>query len=232
MPLVGSLRDLSLPEVLSVVALGRKSGTITVQAEAGSGQIQVRDGRIVLATDPFRDERFGEILLKCGLVTAGDLALALETQEHSGRALRLGPILIDMGKITPADQAEALLYQVSEAVYDLCSWRVGYFQFDQGAIPEETGVALSIPDVLEEARRRAGATARQRQEGLADARGPLQERRALTPDRRELVRLSKAFRGREDEFDPQQWPEGTAPEQDVLDIGELEIPAPPSGESL
>lgn len=232
MPLVGSLRDLSLPEVLSIAALGRKSGVITVQAEAGSGQIHVRDGRIVLATDPFRDERFGEILLKCGLITAGDLALALETQEHAGRSVRLGTILIDMGRITVADQAEALHYQVAEAVYDLCSWRVGYFQFDQAAAPEETDVALSIPDLLEEARRRAGASARQHQEGFAEARGPLQERRALTPDRRELVRLSRAFRRHEEEFDPQQWPDATAPEQDVMDIGELEISGPPAGDSL
>jgi hypothetical protein len=230
--LVGSLRDLSLPEVLSVAALGRKSGVITVQAEAGSGQIHVREGRIVFASDPFRDERFGEILLKCGLLTAGELAQALETQEHSGRSLRLGTILIEMGKITAADQAEALHYQVAEAVYDLCSWRVGYFQFDQSAASEESGVALAIPDVLEEVRRRAGASARQYQEGLAETRGPLQERRALTPDRRELVRLSRAFRRHEEEFDPQEWPQATAPEQDVMDIGELEISGPPAGESL
>jgi hypothetical protein len=232
MPLVGSLRDLSLPELLSIAALGRKTGLITIQADAGSGQIHLREGRIVLASDPFRDERFGEILLKRGVITAADLSIALESQEHSGRLLRLGRILIEMGKITVADQAEALLYQVAEATYDLCTWRVGYFQFDQHQTPDETGVALSIPAVLEEAQRRATTDERNRQEGLAESDGPLHERRALTPDRMELVRLSRAFRQRAEEFDPQRWPEGTAPEQEVLDIGDLEVSNPPPGESL
>ena len=232
MPLVGSLRDLSLPELLSVVALGEKSGTISIQADAGSGQILVREGRIVLASDPFRDERFGEILLKRGIITSTDLAVALETQEHAQGAARLGQILIEQGAITRAEQDEALLYQTAEAVYDLCTWRVGYFQLDQAAAPEETGVSLSIPAVLEEALRRAAADEQSRRDGLAGGESTLRERRALTPDKLELIRLSRAFRRHDEEFDPQRWPDATTPEQEVLDIGELEVSSPPPGESF
>jgi hypothetical protein len=232
MPLVGSLSDLSLPELLSVVALGGKSGLITIQADAGSGQIHVREGRIVQASDPFRDERFGEILLKCGLITTSDLEAALDTQEHSGGALRLGQILIEMGKITKVEQHEALFYQTAEAVYDLCTWRVGYFQFDQTQTPDDTGIELPIHTVLEEAQRRATAGERARREGRQESDGPLHERRALTPDKVELLRLSRAFRRHVDEFDPQRWPESAAPEQEVLDIGDLEESSPPPGESF
>jgi uncharacterized protein DUF4388 len=233
MPLVGSLRDMTLAELLSVIALGEKSGIITIQADAGSGQIHVLNGRIVQASDPFRDERFGEILLKLGRIARADLESALETQEHSGGAQRLGVILIDMGKITKADQDAAIVYQTAEAVYDLCTWRVGYFQFDQHLTPEETGVVLPIPGVLDEVRRRAKADARARREGVFDEEGgPLHARRALTPDKLELVRLSRAFRKHAEEFDPAAWPADPPPEQGLLDVAELDEPAKGHGESF
>lgn len=241
MSLVGSLHDLSLPELLSILALGQKSGVVTIQADAGSGQIHVREGRILQASDPFRDERFGEILMKRGKVTLADLETALETQEHSRGALRLGKILIDMGKITRADQDEAIVYQTTEAVYDLCTWSVGYFQFDSHLIPDSIGVDLPIHTVLEEVRRREQAGERARRVGLEESdQGPLHERRALTPDKLELLKLSRAFRKRTGEFDPRAEPfrpepdpAEAPPEDEVLEITELELSnPPPEGESL
>jgi Domain of unknown function (DUF4388) len=241
MSLVGSLHDLSLPELLSIIALGQKSGVITIQADAGSGQIHVREGRILQASDPFRDERFGEILMKRGKVTLADLETALETQEHSGGAFRLGKILIDMGKITRADQDEAIVYQATEAVYDLCTWSVGYFQFDSHLTADSIGVDLPIHTVLEEVRRREQAGERARRVGLEERdQGPLHERRALTPDKLELLKLSRAFRKRTGEFDPEAAPfrpepdfADAPPEDEVLEITELELSnPPPEGESL
>lgn len=241
MSLVGSLHDLSLPELLSIIALGQKTGIITIQADAGSGQIHVRDGRILQATDPFRDERFGEILMKRGKVSMADLETALETQEHSRGALRLGKILIDMGKITRADQDEAIVYQTAEATYDLCTWTVGYFQFDSHLVPDWIGVELPIHAVLEEVRRRERAGERAKRAGVAEeSEGPLHERRALTPDKLELLRLSRAFRKRTEEFEAEAAPfrpEPVAPpaipEDEALEITELEFThPPPEGESL
>ncbi|HEY7728248.1 MAG TPA: DUF4388 domain-containing protein [Candidatus Eisenbacteria bacterium] len=241
MSLVGSLHDLSLPELLSIIALGQKTGVLTIQADAGSGQIHVRDGRILQASDPFRDERFGEILMKRGKVTLADLETALETQEHSRGALRLGRILIDMGKITRADQDDAIVYQTTEAVYDLCTWSVGYFQFDSNLAPDSIGVELPIHTVLEEVRRREKAGEQARRVGIGgDPEGPLHERRALTPDKLELIRLSRAFRKRTGEFEPaatpfppEPEPTGAPPSDEVLEITELELTnPPPEGESL
>ena len=69
MALVGSLRDLNLAELLAVISGGEKSGVITIRSDAGTAQIHVHDGRIVLASDTLRDERFGEVLLKLGKIS-------------------------------------------------------------------------------------------------------------------------------------------------------------------
>ena len=45
MALVGSLHDLSLPELLAIVANGEKSGVITIRSDAATAQIHVDEGR-------------------------------------------------------------------------------------------------------------------------------------------------------------------------------------------
>src|SRR4051812_9619156 len=194
MALVGSLRDLNLAELLAVISGGGKSGVITIRADAGTAQIHVHEGRIVLASDTLREERFGEVLLKLGKISQETLSTALEAQETSGGARRLGSILVEMNAITTADQDAALLYQTCEALYDLCTWQVGYFQFDAQEVPERSGISIQVETLLEEVDRGALGGERARQESLrSTTEPPLRNRREITPDKMELLRLSKSF---------------------------------------
>ena len=233
MALVGSLRDLSLPELLAVISGGEKSGIITIRSDAGTAQIHVHDGRIVLASDTLRDERFGEIMLKLGKISQETLTMALEAQETTGGSRRLGSILVEMGAITLADQDAALLYQTCEALYDLCTWQVGYFQFDAQDTPERSGISIQVETLLEEVERRARAGERARQESIRpNTDSPLRSRREITPDKMELLRLSKSFHLRTDEFTPfrdEDVHASVVEEPPVLDVGELETRP---GESL
>jgi hypothetical protein len=227
MALVGSLRDLSLPELLAVIAGGEKSGVITIRSDAATAQIHVDEGRIVLASDTLRDERFGEILLKLGKISQETLAMALEAQETTGGSRRLGAILVEMGSIAPADQDAAVLYQTCEALYDLCTWQVGYFQFDMQELPERSGISIQVDTLLEEVDRRAAHGERTRLESVrtptAGGDHPLRSRREITPDKLELLRLTKSFRLHTDEFTPLR-DEDAASEEPVLDVADLEAP--------
>src|SRR6267143_6656026 len=202
MALVGSLRDLSLPELLAIISSGEKSGLITIRSDAATAQIHVHNGRIVLASDTLRDERFGEVMMKLGKISQETLATALESQETAGGSRRLGSILVEMGAITSADQDAALLYQTCEALYDLCTWQVGYFQFDAQEAPDRSGISIQVETLLEEVDRRAAAGERTRQESIRSEDPPLRNRREITPDKMELLRLSKSFHLRTDEFTP------------------------------
>ncbi len=204
MALVGSLRDLSLPELLAIIANGEKSGIITIRSDAATAQIHVDQGRIVLASNALRDERFGEFMLKMGKISQETLNRALATQKASGASRRLGSILVEMGAITGKDQDGALLYQTSEALYDLCTWRVGYFQFDIEEEPERSGISIQVDTLLEEVDRRAVAGERARAESIRPEQPVLRGRREITPDKMELLRLTRSFKLRTDEFTPLQ----------------------------
>ena len=239
MALVGSLRDLSLPELLAVISSGEKSGLITIRSDAATAQIHVHNGRIVLASDTLRDERFGEVMMKLGKISQETLATALESQETAGGSRRLGSILVEMGAITSADQNAAVLYQTCEALYDLCTWQVGYFQFDAQETPEPTGISIQVETLLEEVDRRAAAGERTRMESIRPvSESPLRGRREITPGKMELLRLTRSFKLRTDEFTPLKDEDAGArgadpsPGEDpVFDAGEFEARAG-EGESL
>jgi uncharacterized protein DUF4388 len=203
MALVGSLRDLSLPELLAVISSGEKSGLITIRSDAATAQIHVHNGRVVLATDTLREERFGEVMMKLGKISQDTLTTALEAQETAGGSRRLGSILVEMGAITSAEQSAAVVYQTCEALYDLCTWQVGYFQFDAQETPEPTGIEIPVETILEEVDRRAAAGERARKESIRPTgESPLRGRREITPDKMELLRLARSFKLRADEFSP------------------------------
>jgi hypothetical protein len=202
-----------------------------------------------MASDTLRDERFGEIMMKLGKISQDTLTSALEAQETSGGSRRLGSILVEMGSITSSDQDAALLYQTSEALYDLCTWQVGYFQFDAQETPERSGISILVDTLLEEVDRRALAGERTRAESIRPvADSPLRGRREITPDKLELLRLTRSFHLRTDEFTPLQdsdareepvpaprapapGPAPAAQEDPVFDVGEFEAHAG-DGESL
>jgi len=206
MALVGSLRDLTLPELLAIIANGEKSGVITIRSDAATAQIHVDQGRIVMASDSLREERFGQVMLKLGKITQDTLNKALAGQKASGGTRRLGSLLVEMGAITLKDQDAALLYQTSEAVYDLCTWKVGYFQFDIDEDPDRSGISIQVDTLLEEVDRRAMAGERTRAESYPPMQPVLRGRREITPDKQELLRLTRSFKLHTDEFSLEEEP--------------------------
>ena len=64
----------------------------------------------------FSGKRFGEVLMEAGVITAEDLAKALETQRETGK--RLGEALVMLEVATEADIVDALSEQLGIAKFD------------------------------------------------------------------------------------------------------------------
>ena len=52
MSLVGNLEDLSLPDILQIVSLSKKSGVLTLEREEIQGRIFIRDGKVIPSRGP------------------------------------------------------------------------------------------------------------------------------------------------------------------------------------
>jgi tetratricopeptide (TPR) repeat protein len=156
MAIEGQIRDVGLADICQLLAMGRKTGCLTVIDGANFGYIYFNDGRVIYSTVLNRPDRLGEILVRNNVVTRAELSEAMETQAHR-QGKRLGKILVDRGSLSQEQLERFVTIQIEEAVYHLFSWNQGSFHFDPDQQPEAstgTGVSLNAESLLLEAARR------------------------------------------------------------------------------
>jgi len=155
MAIKGSLREASLPDVLQLLAMGKKTGCLSVAHKNSFGYIYFDAGRISYASIVNRRDRLGDILLKSGHITQAQLELAIAAQgQHRGA--RVGDLLVAQGAITRELLHEQIRVQIEEAVYYLFTWTEGSFNFEADVRPDAQDLVVSInPEslLLEGARR-------------------------------------------------------------------------------
>ncbi len=156
MAIEGSLQDVSLADICQLLAMGRKTGCLSVTDRSNFGYVYFDDGRVIYASVLNRPDRLGELLVRNGVISRAQLSTAMEAQAHR-RGARLGQILVENGTITEDQLHRYISLQIEEAVYHLFAWSQGSFHFDPDQRPDEEGLFLvSVPAeslLLEGARR-------------------------------------------------------------------------------
>jgi len=155
MAIKGSLKEASLPDVLQLLSMGKKTGCLSVTHRNNFGYIYFDKGRISYASVVNRRDRLGDMLVKSGAVSRRALEEAVAMQDKR-RDTRLGELLMESGAITLQQLYGAIDIQIREAVYYLFTWNQGTFNFDADVMPDASEHVVSInPEslLLEGARR-------------------------------------------------------------------------------
>ncbi|HEX6053490.1 MAG TPA: DUF4388 domain-containing protein [Gemmatimonadaceae bacterium] len=155
MAIKGSLKEASLPDVLQLLSMGKKSGCLSVTHRQSFGYIYFDKGRICYASIVNRRDRLGDILVKNGLITQAQLDEAVHDQ-NTQREKRLGEILVERRFIAREELHRYIKLQIEEAVFYLFTWNQGTFNFEADVEPDEQDFLVSInPEslLLEGARR-------------------------------------------------------------------------------
>lgn len=155
MPIKGSLKEASLAEVCQLLALGQKTGSLSVADRSRFGQVFFDRGRICFARVVNRRDRLGDLLMANGVLTQEQVDAMLELQKKTPER-RLGELLIERGLLKQDDLQRYIQLQIEEAVYHLFTWTRGQFYFEVGERPEpgETLVSVHAESLLLEAARR------------------------------------------------------------------------------
>jgi tetratricopeptide (TPR) repeat protein len=155
MAIKGNLREAGLPDVLQLLAMGQKTGCLSLSDRSNFGYIFFDRGRITYASIVNRRDRLGDLLVKNALIEPEELSGAIDEQSRNP-SLKLGEILIRRGAITREQLESYIRIQIEEAVYYLFTWTQGSFFFEADQRPEEGAFQVSInPEnlLLEGARR-------------------------------------------------------------------------------
>ncbi|MGH7521119.1 MAG: DUF4388 domain-containing protein [Gemmatimonadales bacterium] len=155
MAIKGSLKEASLPDVLQLLALGQKTGCLSIADRSNFGYIYFDKGRIAYASIVNRRDRLGDILVKHEKITQEQLDAAIHRQAKE-RDKKLGEILVSQTVLTQQELERYMRMQIEESVYYLFTWTQGTFNFEADVRPEQQDFLVSInPEslLLEGARR-------------------------------------------------------------------------------
>jgi Flp pilus assembly protein TadD len=155
MAIKGSLKEASLPDVIQLLHLGRRTGCLAVADRQSFGSIYFDEGYIVYASLVNRRDRLGDLLVRSGRVTAAQLQAAVDRQADL-RDRKLGELLVQAGHLTREELETYMRLQIEEAVYTLFTWSQGTFNFEAAVRPDGEDFLVRIsPEflLLEGARR-------------------------------------------------------------------------------
>src|SRR5918994_3681127 len=99
MAIKGSLKEASLPDVIQLLFLGRRTGCLALADRQNFGTIYFDEGQIIYASIVNRRDRLGDILVRSGRITPAQLQAAIERQEGD-RDHKLGEILVELGALS------------------------------------------------------------------------------------------------------------------------------------
>jgi hypothetical protein len=159
MAIEGPLRELGIHDVFQLLDLSRKTGVLRVTSELrdNEGQVFFDKGRVLYAAIRSNPHPLGTLLIRAGKITEGDLARARHEQERGGGARRLGELLVEIGALTQKELERQVRFQIEAVVFELMSWREGFFSFEEGdvsGVPADATLRVSTESLLMEGARR------------------------------------------------------------------------------
>ncbi len=154
MALKGNLRDFSTTQLLNLINLARKTGTLTIQGKEVA-HISFREGKLIYAYFGVENSSLAKILHIAGKLSE-EQARIIETKARGTSDKQLGHLLVQAGYVTQSDIIQSVRQYVLDVVYKLFTWADGLFRFDANKLPppEQITIPIDLESVIMEGSRR------------------------------------------------------------------------------
>ncbi len=144
MALKGNLRDFSTTQLLNLINLARKTGTLSIQNNGEEAHMSFKEGKLIYAyMGEDRGNHLAQILQKAGKLSK-EQASIIETRVQGKTDRQIGYLLIQAGHVTQSDIMQSVRQDVLNIVYKLFTWAEGLFQFEANKLPSPNYITLPI----------------------------------------------------------------------------------------
>jgi tetratricopeptide (TPR) repeat protein len=161
MAIEGPLRELGIHDVFQLLDLSRKTGVLRVASELrdDEGVVHFDSGRVVHAHVRSKTIPLELVLLQSGKISKDDLESARAKRTNGRSEADLVDLLVENGAVTSKEIERQLRMQIEGVVFELMSWREGFFSFEERAAAElsntrEARIRVSTESLLMEGARR------------------------------------------------------------------------------
>jgi hypothetical protein len=161
--LTGSLKTMSLPDLLQWAGSGRKTGTLSLKSGPLHKKIYFQGGAIIGSSSNDAREYLGQFMLSEGIITEQQLKDAFDLQAQT--KVMLGRILVKKGLVSEGKVSEVLRLKAEETIYSLFLWADSDFEFLENELPpgDQVLISIKVEDVLMEGLRRYDTSKKIRQ---------------------------------------------------------------------
>ena len=153
MALKGNLHDFSITQLLNLIHLARKTGTLAIESRNNAARVAFKGGKLVHATSGGTDGRLVNLLIKVGKITPEQ-----GKQIPANKSDRdLSDMLVKAGLLTKQDLDVMVRANVREVVERLFALTEGVFRFEPNVLPDDQLIVdppLSLDNIIMEGTRR------------------------------------------------------------------------------
>ena len=143
MALKGNLRDFSTTQLLNLINLARKTGTLTIDTDETLSRLCFREGKLIYATLDKQGDHLAMMLQRAGKLTA-EQASAIQTRIGIKSDKELGLLLINAGYVSQDDIVRSVRTYILNNVYPLFTWSEGTFRFEANVLPFEDRITIPV----------------------------------------------------------------------------------------
>ena len=143
MALKGNLRDFTITQLLNLINLARKTGTLVVEGPGEVAKVFFREGKLSYAAIEQEDNSLAAVLQRTNRITTSQYKLIKEKASRMSDK-ELGLVLINAGYVSQDDILVSLQQYFLAVVRRLFTWGEGFFRFDQGDLSADGKITVRI----------------------------------------------------------------------------------------
>ena len=155
MALKGNLRDFTITQLLNLISLARKTGTLILEGPNEKVWVSFREGKLAYAQAGQDDSSLAAILYHENKLSAAHHRMIKE-RAGSMSDKELGLLLINASYISQQDILSSLQNHFVKIVNRLFTWVEGLFRFENDLLPpdDKITVRISLENIIIEGSRR------------------------------------------------------------------------------
>src|SRR5574341_389516 len=139
----GNLRDFTGTQILNLVSLAKKSGTLQVDRKEEKARLAFKDGKLIYAAVNDADGSLASVLARDGRISKEQAQQLSKRAEKTGDK-QLGLLLIQKGYVTQADIIKSIKRHALAVVNQFASWKEGGFAFEQNRLPDDSRITVPL----------------------------------------------------------------------------------------
>ena len=154
MALKGNLRDFSVAQLLNLVNIAQKTGTLIVENTTERVWVSFREGMISYARAG-KEENLATVLYRAKKLTAAQYR-AIQEKAQNISDKELGLLLINANYLSQKDILTSLQFYFTVIVNRLFAWEEGPFRFENDLLPpdDKITVRINLENIIIEGTRR------------------------------------------------------------------------------